>query len=49
VVAGGAAVAAAQAHRGWLRGETQMRQMRRIPRLLRWIPGTAQDVRAYYL
>lgn len=30
-------------------GERQMKQLRRIPRLLRWIPGTAQDVRAYYL
>jgi magnesium chelatase subunit H len=30
-------------------GERQMKQLRRIPKLLRWIPGTAQDVRAYYL
>ncbi|HET9134951.1 MAG TPA: magnesium chelatase subunit H [Gemmatimonadales bacterium] len=32
-----------------LSGEDQMRQLRRIPQLLRFIPGTAQDVRAYYL
>ncbi|HEU4456963.1 MAG TPA: magnesium chelatase subunit H, partial [Longimicrobium sp.] len=30
-------------------GEAQVRQLRRIPRLLRFIPGAAQDVRAYYL
>ncbi len=30
-------------------GEAQMRQLRRIPQLLRFLPGTAQDVRAYYL
>lgn len=30
-------------------GEAQMRQLRRVPQLLRFIPGTAQDVRAYYL
>jgi magnesium chelatase subunit H len=30
-------------------GEAQMKQLRRIPKLLRFIPGTAQDVRAYYL
>ena len=30
-------------------GEAQMRQLRRIPQLLRFVPGTAQDVRAYYL
>ncbi|MCA9761924.1 MAG: magnesium chelatase subunit H [Gemmatimonadetes bacterium] len=32
-----------------LSGEDQLRQLKRIPRLLRFIPGTAQDVRAYYL
>jgi magnesium chelatase subunit H len=30
-------------------GADQMRMLRRIPRLLRFIPGTAQDVRAYFL
>ncbi|MCE2896725.1 MAG: magnesium chelatase subunit H [Betaproteobacteria bacterium] len=30
-------------------GAQQMRMLRRIPRLLRFIPGTAQDVRAYFL
>jgi magnesium chelatase subunit H len=30
-------------------GERQMRALRRIPQLLRHIPGTAQDVRAYYI
>ena len=30
-------------------GEAQVRQLRRVPQLLRFIPGTAQDVRAYYL
>ena len=30
-------------------GEAQMRQLKRIPQLLRFIPGTAQDVRAYYM
>jgi magnesium chelatase subunit H len=32
-----------------LNGEDQLRQLKRIPQLLRFIPGTAQDVRAYYL
>jgi magnesium chelatase subunit H len=32
-----------------LSGEDQLRQLKRIPKLLRFIPGTAQDVRAYYL
>lgn len=32
-----------------LSGEDQLRQLKRIPQLLRFIPGTAQDVRAYYL
>ncbi len=30
-------------------GERQMRALRRVPKLLRFVPGTAQDVRAYYL
>ncbi len=30
-------------------GATQMSMLRRIPKLLRFIPGTAQDVRAYFL
>lgn len=30
-------------------GEAQMRQLRLVPKLLRFVPGTAQDVRAYYL
>jgi magnesium chelatase subunit H len=30
-------------------GMKQMKMLRRIPRLLRFIPGTAQDVRAYFL
>jgi magnesium chelatase subunit H len=30
-------------------GERQMRMLRRLPQLLRFIPGTAQDVRAYFL
>jgi magnesium chelatase subunit H len=30
-------------------GEAQVRQLRRVPQLLRFVPGTAQDVRAYYL
>jgi magnesium chelatase subunit H len=30
-------------------GAEQMKMLRRIPRLLRFIPGTAQDVRAYFL
>jgi magnesium chelatase subunit H len=30
-------------------GAQQMKMLRRIPQLLRWIPGTAQDVRAYFL
>jgi magnesium chelatase subunit H len=27
----------------------QMRALRMVPRLLRWVPGTAQDVRAYFV
>lgn len=30
-------------------GEQQMKMLRRLPKLLRFIPGTAQDVRAYFL
>jgi magnesium chelatase subunit H len=30
-------------------GYGQMRMLRQLPRLLRFIPGTAQDVRAYFL
>ena len=30
-------------------GADQMKMLRRIPRLLRFIPGTAQDIRAYLL
>ncbi len=30
-------------------GAQQMSMLRRIPKLLRFIPGTAQDVRAYFL
>jgi magnesium chelatase subunit H len=30
-------------------GESQMRMLRRLPKILRFIPGTAQDVRAYFL
>ena len=30
-------------------GEAQMKMLRRIPKMLRFIPGTAQDVRAYFL
>ena len=30
-------------------GAAQMRMLRRLPQILRFIPGTAQDVRAYFL
>lgn len=30
-------------------GAGQMRMLRRLPKMLRFIPGTAQDVRAYFL
>jgi magnesium chelatase subunit H len=30
-------------------GAEQMKMLRRIPQMLRFIPGTAQDVRAYFL
>ena len=35
--------------KGGTGGEAQMRMLRRLPQLLRFIPGTAQDVRAYFL
>jgi magnesium chelatase subunit H len=34
---------------GGTSGKGQMRMLRELPRLLRFIPGTAQDVRAYFL
>ncbi|WP_276315713.1 magnesium chelatase subunit H [Ectothiorhodospira shaposhnikovii] len=34
---------------GGTAGAQQMKMLRRIPQLLRFIPGTAQDVRAYFL
>ncbi len=30
-------------------GEKQMRMLRRLPKILRFIPGAAQDVRAYFM
>ncbi len=30
-------------------GQAQMRMLKRLPKLMRFIPGTAQDVRAYFL
>ncbi|MFM7567782.1 MAG: DUF3479 domain-containing protein, partial [Betaproteobacteria bacterium] len=30
-------------------GEKQMKMLRRLPRILRFIPGTAQDLRAYFI
>ncbi len=30
-------------------GERQMKMLRRLPKILRFIPGTAQDVRAYFV
>jgi len=36
-------------HRRESSGARQMRMLRRLPKLLRFIPGTAQDVRAYFL
>ncbi len=30
-------------------GQSQMRMLRRLPKLMRFIPGTAQDMRAYFL
>ena len=29
-------------------GQAQMRMLKRLPKLMRFIPGTAQDVRAYF-
>jgi hypothetical protein len=40
---------AAKTARGRSSGASQMAMLRRIPKLLRFIPGTAQDVRAYFL
>ena len=34
---------------GGTEGARQMKMLRRIPQLLRFVPGTAQDVRAYFL
>ena len=30
-------------------GQSQMKMLRRLPKLMRFIPGTAQDMRAYFL
>lgn len=30
-------------------GERQMSALRRVPKMLKYVPGTAQDVRAYYI
>ena len=35
--------------RGGNAGAQQMKMLRRLPQILRFIPGTAQDVRAYFL
>ena len=34
---------------GGTAGAQQMRMLRRLPKILRFVPGTAQDVRAYFL
>ncbi|WP_428390245.1 magnesium chelatase subunit H [Lichenicoccus sp.] len=34
---------------GHASGRDQMKMLRRLPKLLRYIPGTAQDVRSYFL
>ena len=34
---------------GHASGERQMRMLRRLPKLLRYVPGAAQDARAYFL
>ncbi len=34
---------------GQTQGAKQMAMLRRLPRILRFVPGTAQDVRAYFL
>ncbi len=36
-------------NKGATGGAAQMKMLRRIPQLLRFIPGTAQDVRAYFM
>ena len=38
-----------QTRKGAGSGERQMRMLRRLPKLLRFIPGTGQDLRAYFL
>jgi magnesium chelatase subunit H len=35
--------------RGTTGGAAQMKMLRRIPQMLRFVPGTAQDVRAYFM
>ncbi|MBP0614876.1 magnesium chelatase subunit H [Jiella mangrovi] len=35
--------------KGETSGARQMKMLRRLPKILRYIPGTAQDVRAYFL
>lgn len=35
--------------KGAAAGAAQMKMLRRLPKILRFIPGTAQDVRAYFL
>ncbi len=37
------------AHNGIDSGQRQMKMLRTLPKLLRFIPGTAQDLRAYFL
>lgn len=39
----------ARNERGASNGERQMAMLRQLPKLLRFIPGSAQDVRAYFL
>jgi magnesium chelatase subunit H len=34
---------------GGTAGQAQMKMLRRLPKLMRFIPGTAQDMRAYFL
>ena len=34
---------------GTTAGQSQMKMLRRLPKLMRFIPGTAQDMRAYFL
>jgi magnesium chelatase subunit H len=38
-----------QAGKGGSSGKGQMKMLRQLPKLLRFIPGTAQDLRAYFL